>query len=154
MRPEVAAGPVQVHEGQSSSQVSSINIGKTSPPPEPIGQRSQIKLLLGVVAAGLALALVLALLIGLGLRKKASAEGPADPVIGVAPLPPTPTVDEPREVALPPLAPAPALESSAAAPASSASAKPRIIKKTSRPGCNPPYTLDKHGTRIPKLECY
>ncbi len=163
LRPEVASSPVLIHEAQSSSQVSSLNIGRTRPPPELIDTRSQLKLILGLIAAGLALALVLALVIGFGTRFKARPPEPAaGPVVAATPPPKAelaePTAEPAAEVTPPPPEPTaeatPADAEPSAIPTASPPPKARVTKQAPPPSCNPPYTLDKDGTRIPKLECY
>lgn len=164
LRPEVAPSPVLIQEAQSSSQVSSLNIGRTRPPPERIETRSPLKLVLGLIAAGLAFTLMLALVIGFGMRSRTLPTEPAaDPVIAATSLPaaePAEPTAEPTEAVSPPptqpsAEPTPADAAPSAAPAESSPPKARVIKQATPPaGCNPPYTLDKDGTRIPKLECY
>jgi eukaryotic-like serine/threonine-protein kinase len=173
-RPVVAAAAVAtppVEEKSASSQVSSISLErmKTTPPPPATQRRKRVAALAGV-AGGLAIALAVAagLLFG-GRHHAEQATGPASagaPVSAVVPTSSAPApvaVVENASAAESPSAPPSASSAPAPKPAPTPKAvshPPRapVTKKTTpkhevKPGCNPPYTLDKDGTRIPKLEC-
>lgn len=151
------AAPSQAEEGSARSNLSSISLtrGRSLPPPGKSRQRLMIAL--GGMAGILAFLLMV---VGfLALRKRSPAEADA-PSIEVVQQPPAVSLGvTPRETpAMPAPAPEPEPVASAAPSASAQSDKAKPATKTSgkpapKGNCNPPYILDKDGTRIPKPEC-
>ncbi|GMV18492.1 MAG: serine/threonine protein kinase [Polyangiaceae bacterium] len=173
--------PVPREEQSGNSNLSSISMtrGRTLPPP--LNTRKNLMIALGGVAGVLGFLVILIGFLVLRRATQPADAGASgvEPIPGAAPAV-EPTLETPApEVAsaAPPSEPAPSEpkpEAPKPEPAKPEPAKPEPAKLTEKKpaekkpveakaptgvkpvapkGCNPPYTLDKDGTRIPKPEC-
>lgn len=167
--------PVPREEQSGNSNLSSISLtrGRTLPPP--LNTRKNLMIALGGVAGVLGF---LVILIGFlvirratkpadagvsGIESIPAATPTAEPTVETPPpevasaappsesAPTEPKPEAPKPEATKPEAPKPVEKKPEKKPVE---AKPVTGTKPVVPkGCNPPYTLDKDGTRIPKPEC-
>ncbi|MBK7584737.1 MAG: protein kinase [Myxococcales bacterium] len=174
------APPIPAEEASGNSNLSSISMTRGPTLPPQLASRRNLMLGLGAVAGLLAF---LVMIVGFVAIRRASSRPDEGPSVEALPTPAsTPTKIEPREPtpiespspppsaiataeenpAAPELAKPKADPSVAVAKPTPAATKPSLTKPstpTTKPqatpkvGCNPPYTLDKDGTRIPKPEC-
>jgi serine/threonine-protein kinase len=117
-----------------------------------------------IVAAGAALALLL--IVSLALSTSKHAPPAASGAAASSPAPPVPTPDPstlaqaaPTDTPADPAATASTQDPSSppAAPAAAPArrwASPRRAPTPAKPGCNPPYTIDANGVRVPKRQCF
>ncbi|MCC6897556.1 MAG: serine/threonine protein kinase [Polyangiaceae bacterium] len=142
-------------EASGNSNLSSLSVarGRTLPPTG--RDRRQLMLILGGIAGLLGFLVILG---GFLLIRRATR--PVDGGSSIEPLsePVAPTASAAPEPPARAVAPEPAPPPSAvaeptpsAAEKKPAAPKPQPVKP--KGNCNPPYTLDKDGTRIPKPEC-
>jgi serine/threonine-protein kinase len=126
--------------------------------------RSRRTLLIAAAAAGAAVVAAVALVIAVAspsgpgaAAPSASAEVSSVPATSATPLPSSAPADQPATSAT---ATATATIEAGATAAGSATQRSRPLPLPARPaggsrrGCNPPYTVDANGVRIPKRQCF
>lgn len=148
-------------EASGNSNLSSISVarGRTLPPAQ--RDRRQLMLILGGVAGVLGFLVILGgfLLIRRATRPAESGSSieplsePTLPSVSAAPEPPAPAAAPQPEPTPAPAPPPSASVAPAPKPAEKKPAATKVQPVAPKGNCNPPYTLDKDGTRIPKPEC-
>ena len=126
------------------------------PPAPPSGKRLVVASIAGAAVLG-------SVFVAIALTRSCGRDAPAVvaveptvPAAAPAPTPEPPLVDPPPEPAIPVTAepepkPAPV---ATPLPGKPAAVRPSKPKPKPKPSCNPPYTIDAHGVRIPKRECF